>query len=111
VKLKIMPNLLVSNNTPEKIEELHRTMIPLEAPMDGEKAKLSKRFGQNFLMSLQSKDAHFVSCKQTISHSLSSTFECTSLCLSLEFSPRTFQHSTLHFLSMIKHIVTTGKAE
>jgi hypothetical protein len=77
-----MPNLLVSNNTPLKIEEFHRTMISPEAPMDGEKEKLSKCFGQNSLISFQSKDAHLVSCRQTISLSLSSIFERTSLCLS-----------------------------
>jgi hypothetical protein len=82
VKLKIMPNLFVSSKTPVKMEEFRSTMIPPEAPMDGENVKLSKRFGQNFLISFQSKDAHLVSCKQTMSHSLSSIFERTSLCLS-----------------------------
>jgi hypothetical protein len=46
----MMPNLLMSSKTPEKMEEFHSTIIPPEAPMDGENAKLSKRLGQNFLI-------------------------------------------------------------
>jgi hypothetical protein len=48
----IKPNICTSTSKPEKIAEFQRIIIPPEAPIEGEKAKLSKRLGQNFLISL-----------------------------------------------------------
>jgi hypothetical protein len=76
-----MPKLFMSIKTPVKIAEFQRTIMPPEAPFEGEYAKLSNHFGQNFRINRQSNDSHFVSCKQIISHSLSSILARTSLCL------------------------------
>jgi hypothetical protein len=40
-----MPKLLVSIRAPVKIAEFQRTIIPPEAPFEGEYAKLSNLFG------------------------------------------------------------------
>jgi hypothetical protein len=39
-------NLLISMSVPLKIEEFQTTRMPPDAPTEGEKAKVSKRFGQ-----------------------------------------------------------------
>jgi hypothetical protein len=53
---------------PENIAELQSTIMPPDAPTEGEYTKLSNHFGKKPLMILRSKYSIFVSCKQTIEH-------------------------------------------
>lgn len=52
---------LTSLRIPLKVLEAQTIKIPPEAPMEGEKAKESKRLGANFLISERSKFSFFVS--------------------------------------------------
>jgi hypothetical protein len=45
-------NLLISMSVPLKTEEFKTTKMPPDAQTKGEKAKVSKRFGQKDLMNL-----------------------------------------------------------
>ena len=47
--------------SPKKRELIHMTRIPPEAPLEGQKPNLSKRFGAKFLTKAVSKLALFVS--------------------------------------------------
>jgi hypothetical protein len=61
VKLTIIAKCFISTTYPIKTEEFHRIIIPAKAPTDGAYTKVSKRFGQNFLIKRQSNFSHLVS--------------------------------------------------
>ena len=86
---------------PLKTVEFQTIVIPLEAPIEGEQTKESNLLGQKDLIVLESKEAHFVSCRQTNEHWLSSIFCLTALCLASEFRPLTFQQRTFQFLQLL----------
>ena len=86
---------------PLKTVEFQTTIIPPEAPIEGEQTKESNLLGQKDFIVRESKEAHFVSCRQAIEHWLSSIFCLTALCLASEFRPLTFQQRTFQFLQLL----------
>jgi hypothetical protein len=57
----MIPKGCVSINKPSKTDEFQSTIIPPDAPTEGEKVKQSNLLGANFLKKRQSTVSHLVS--------------------------------------------------